>query len=47
MQLSSIFIRRPVLAIVTNLAIVLFGLIAYSFLGVRDYPAVDPPVSLW
>jgi multidrug efflux pump len=44
MRLSSVSIRRPVLTIVLNLAIVLFGLIAMRMLGVRDYPAVDPPV---
>ncbi|MBP8726147.1 MAG: efflux RND transporter permease subunit [Saprospiraceae bacterium] len=41
---SHIFIRRPVLAIVVNLAILLFGGIGYSFLGVREYPSIDPPV---
>ncbi|HLP41070.1 MAG TPA: efflux RND transporter permease subunit [Fibrobacteria bacterium] len=44
MSLSSTAIRRPVLSIVLNLVIVLFGLVALSFLGVRDYPAVDPPI---
>ena len=33
----------PILAIVFNLVIILFGLIGYKFLGVRDYPAIDPP----
>lgn len=44
MKLTSIFIDRPVLTIVLNLSIVLFGLITANMLGVRDYPAVDPPV---
>lgn len=44
MKLTSIFINRPVLTIVLNLSIVLFGLITANMLGVRDYPAVDPPV---
>ena len=44
MSLSSISIRRPVLAIVMSVAIVIFGVIGYTFLGVREYPAVDPPV---
>ncbi len=44
MSLSATAIRRPVLAIVVNAVIVLFGLVALSMLGVRDYPAVDPPV---
>ncbi len=43
MNISEISLRRPVLAIVLNLAIVLFGIIGFKFLGVRDYPAIDPP----
>ncbi|MFZ1257125.1 MAG: efflux RND transporter permease subunit, partial [Saprospiraceae bacterium] len=41
---SHIFIKRPVLAIVVNLIIVLFGAIGYSFLGIREFPSIDPPV---
>jgi len=41
---SHIFIRRPVLAIVVNLAIILFGGIGFTFLGVREFPSIDPPV---
>ncbi len=44
MSLSSLSIRRPVLATVMSIAIVLFGVIGFFFLGVREYPAVDPPV---
>ncbi|MCU0430972.1 MAG: efflux RND transporter permease subunit [Cytophagaceae bacterium] len=44
MNLSSTSINRPVLAIVLNLLIVLFGAIGFHFLGVREFPAVDPPV---
>ncbi len=44
MSLASTSIRRPVLAIVMSLAIVLFGAISYRFLGVREYPAIDPPI---
>lgn len=44
MSLSSISIRRPVLAIVMSLAIVLFGIIGYTYLGVREYPSIDPPI---
>jgi hydrophobe/amphiphile efflux-1 (HAE1) family protein len=44
MKISSLSINRPVLAIVMSLIIVLFGGIGYSFLGVREYPSVDPPV---
>ncbi len=44
MSLSSLSIRRPVLAIVMSVVIVLFGVISFTYLGVREYPAVDPPV---
>ena len=44
MSLSSLSIRRPVLAIVMSVAIVLFGIIGYTYLGIREYPAVDPPI---
>src|SRR5688500_1885382 len=43
MNLSEFSLRRPVFAIVLNLAIVLFGGIGYYYLGVRDYPALEPP----
>lgn len=43
MKFTSIFINRPVLSTVLNITIVLFGLISIGMLGVRDYPAVDPP----
>ncbi len=44
MSLASISIKRPVLAIVMSLVIVLFGIISVTFLGVREYPAIDPPI---
>nr|MBP6315810.1 efflux RND transporter permease subunit [Chitinophagaceae bacterium] len=44
MNISSISINRPVLAIVMNVVIILFGAIGYTFLGVREYPSIDPPV---
>jgi len=44
MNISSISINRPVLAIVISLLILLFGIIGYMFLGVREFPSVDPPV---
>lgn len=43
MNLSEFSLRHPVFAVVLNIAIVLFGAIGYTFLGVRDYPALDPP----
>ncbi|KAB2846421.1 MAG: efflux RND transporter permease subunit, partial [Melioribacteraceae bacterium] len=44
MSLSSISIRRPVLAIVMSIVIVLFGIIGYTYLGIREYPSIDPPI---
>ncbi|MFO7615229.1 MAG: efflux RND transporter permease subunit [Bacteroidales bacterium] len=44
MNISSITINRPVLATVISILIVLFGVIGYTFLGIREYPSVDPPV---
>jgi multidrug efflux pump len=44
MNLSSLSIRRPVLAIVMNLIILIFGIIGFQSLGVREYPSIDPPV---
>jgi multidrug efflux pump len=44
MSLSSISIRRPILAIVFSLIIILFGVVSITFLEVREYPNVDPPV---
>jgi multidrug efflux pump len=44
MSLAEVSIRRPVLAVVLSIAIVVFGLVGFYFLGVREFPAVDPPV---
>ncbi len=44
MSLSSLSIRRPVLAIVMSIVILLFGIIGYTYLGVREYPSIDPPI---
>ncbi len=43
MSLSSVSIRRPVLASVLSILIIVFGFIGYAYLGVREFPAVDPP----
>jgi multidrug efflux pump len=43
MNISELSLKRPVLAIVMNIIIVVFGIIGFNFLGVRDYPAIDPP----
>jgi multidrug efflux pump len=44
MSISTLSIKRPVLAIVMNLLILLFGFIGYQYLGVREYPSIDPPI---
>jgi hydrophobe/amphiphile efflux-1 (HAE1) family protein len=44
MNISELSLRRPVLAFVMNIILVLFGVIGFNSLGVRDYPAIDPPV---
>lgn len=44
MSLSSISIKRPVLATVMSVVIVLFGGIGLLSTGVREYPSVDPPI---
>jgi len=43
MNISELSIRRPVLTFVMNIILLLFGAIGFSYLGVRDYPAIDPP----
>ena len=43
MNISELSLKRPVLATVMNLMIILFGVVGYYFLAVRDYPAIDPP----
>ena len=44
MSLSSVSINRPVLSIVLSVLIVIFGIIGYRALSVREYPSVDPPI---
>jgi len=44
MNFVAIFIDRPVLTTVISIVIVLFGVIGFSYLGVREFPSVDPPV---
>ena len=44
MNISELSIRRPVLATVITLIIVLLGVIGYTYLGVREYPSVDNPI---
>ncbi len=44
MNIASLSIKRPVLATVLSLIIVIFGVVGFSFLGLREYPSVDPPI---
>ena len=44
MTLPELSIKRPVFATVLSLVLVLLGLVSYERLGVREYPAIDPPV---
>lgn len=44
MTISDIALKRPVGSIVLSLVIILLGFVGYSFLGVRLYPAIDPPI---
>jgi multidrug efflux pump len=44
MNLSEFSLKRPVAAVVFNLLILLFGGLGFYFLGVREYPAIDPPI---
>lgn len=42
MSLSTLSIKRPVLTIVMNVSIILFGIIGYTYLGIREFPSIDP-----
>jgi multidrug efflux pump len=44
MSLSSVSLRRPVMAMVMSIIIIIFGGIGFGFLGVREYPSIDPPI---
>lgn len=44
MDLAELSVKRPVLATVMSIIIVLFGAIGYKYLGVREFPSIDPPV---
>lgn len=43
-NISELSLRRPVLATVMNVALIVFGVVGFTFLAVRDYPAIDPPI---
>ena len=44
MTLSDFALKRPVAATVLSLIIILLGFVGFNFLGVRLYPAIDPPI---
>lgn len=44
MDLAKLSVERPVLATVMSVIIVLFGAIGYKYLGIREFPSIDPPV---
>jgi hydrophobe/amphiphile efflux-1 (HAE1) family protein len=44
MKISDFAIKKPVASIVISIAIILFGIIGFRSLGIRLYPAIDPPV---
>jgi len=44
MSLSSTSINKPVLAIVFSLLILIFGIVGFFYLGIREYPEMDPPI---
>jgi multidrug efflux pump len=44
MNLPELSVRRPVLSIVMSLLILVFGIIGFRFLGVREFPSIDPPI---
>ncbi len=44
MILSDLSVKRPVLAAVISLLLVVFGIVSFSRLPLREYPDIDPPV---
>ena len=44
MWLSDTSVRRPVLALVLNLLLVVFGILSFTYLPLREYPDIDPPI---
>lgn len=44
MLLSDLSVKRPVFASVVNLLLLVFGIVAISFLSLREYPDIDPPI---
>ncbi len=44
MNISELSLKRPVLATVMNIMIIVFGITGFTFLAVRDYPVIDPAI---
>ena len=44
MDLAELSVKKPVLVTVFSIIIVLFGAIGFKYLGVREFPSIDPPV---
>lgn len=44
MWLSDTSVKRPVFATVTNLLLIIFGIVSFSMLSLREYPDIDPPI---
>ncbi|MFT4655470.1 MAG: multidrug efflux pump [Patiriisocius sp.] len=44
MLLSDVSVKRPVFATVINLLLLVFGIVAVSYLSLREYPDIDPPI---
>jgi len=44
MDIASISIKRPVLASVLSIMLLLFGFVGFKMLGLREFPSVDPPI---
>ncbi|HCG90054.1 MAG TPA: hypothetical protein DE044_14280, partial [Alteromonas macleodii] len=44
MLLSDVSVKRPVFATVINLLLIIFGIVAFTMLSLREYPDIDPPI---
>ncbi|RUO34153.1 efflux RND transporter permease subunit [Aliidiomarina sanyensis] len=44
MFLSDTSVKRPVFATVINILLIIFGVVAFTSLPLREYPNIDPPV---
>jgi hydrophobe/amphiphile efflux-1 (HAE1) family protein len=44
MNISELSLRRPVMALVLSIILVLFGYVGFKYLSLREFPAIDPPV---